>query len=386
MNANRLRMICSGFWMAPVLLLAIATQQTDAQTGWGDRSFDTSSVSNSDRRWENSWLETSPSTSRGWQLGVISDNTSTGARVRQVAPNSPAARAGIIPGDVIICVAGDQVGQVGNQVYNLEAEVNQHADARGRVGMLMLDRRLGQLKPLTVQLGTQVTGLKGTLSVRDGQRMPMDAIVTIRLRNQSRPRYQVRNGETSFRLSSYGVGNIPFQLNYDPRYISNNDIYVLRAFITSGGRTIYQTERPTYVLTQGNPSNVQLTLTPPSFLPGDGNFIQAGYVPSSTYQQKITAAYQRYLRRSPTVMEMAAFDRTPDIVERIDRLPVDLMATEEFFSLMGGNTNAWIRAAFQEIVGHAPTSTEIDLWMRRFGELRYSRTELLNQLTMQARG
>ena len=62
------------------------------------------------------------------------------------------------------------------------------------------------------------------------------------------------------------------------------------------------------------------------------------------------------------------------------------MATEEFFSQMGGNTNRWLRASFQEIVGHAATSTEIDLWMRRFGELRYSRTELLNQLSMQARG
>ena len=85
-------------------------------------------------------------------------------------------------------------------------------------------------------------------------------------------------------------------------------------------------------------------------------------------------------------MELAAFDRTPDIAERVARLPADLMATEEFFSQMGGNTDRWLRASFQEIVGHAATSTEIDLWMRRFGELRYSRTELLNQLAMQARG
>lgn len=372
--------------MLPLLMLAISPQQVNGQTGWGDRSFDTSSFANAERRWEGGWVESSPSACRGWQFGVVSDNTTAGAVVRQVLPNSSAARAGLIPGDVIVCVAGDQVGRVGNQIYNLEEEVSRHADSSGRVAMLMLDRRLGQLKPLTVQLGNQVNGLSGTLQVNGGGRLPMDSVVTIRLENQSRPRYQVRNGETSFRLSSFGVGNIPFQLNYDPSYISNGDTYFVRAFITSNGRTIYQTQRPTYVLTQGNPTNVNLLLSPATYSPGDGNFIQAGYRPPNSYRQKIAAAYQRYLQRSPTAMEMAAFDRTPDIAERVKRLPADLMATEEFFSRMGGNTDAWIRASFQEIVGHAPTSSEINLWMRRFGELRYSRTELLNQLYMQARG
>ena len=171
--------------------------------------------------------------------------------------------------------------------------------------MLMLDRRLGQLKPLTVQLGNQVEGLSGTLTINGGGRLPMDAVVSIRLENQSRPQYQVRNGETSFRLDSFGAGTIPFRLNFDPSYISNSDIYFLRAMITSGGRTIYQTQRPTYVLTQGNPTNVELALTPSSYSPGGGNFIQAGYIPSNIYRQKITAAYQRYLRRSPTAMELA---------------------------------------------------------------------------------
>ena len=62
----------------------------------------------------------------------------------------------------------------------------------------------------------------------------MDAVVTIRLENQSRPSFQVRNGETSFRLSSFGVGNVPFQLNYDTRYISNNDTYFLRGLYHVG--------------------------------------------------------------------------------------------------------------------------------------------------------
>lgn len=385
MNVTRLRMMCLGCWILLLLAVAITPPQISAQVGWGDRSFDTSSTSNVDRRWESGWLETSPSANRSWQFGVISDNTDTGAVVRQVMRDSAAERAGVIPGDVIVCVAGDQVGRVGNQIYDLEEEVSRHANSRGRVSMLMLDRRLGRLRSVNIQLGTRVSGLKGSLSVVDGRRLPMDAVVTIRLENQSRPSFQVRNGETSFRLSSFGVGNVPFQLNYDTRYISKNDTYFLRAFITSGGRTIYQTRRPAYVLTKGNPSNARLVLTPVTYSSADGNFFETGYVPSSNYRQKIVAAYQRYLQRSPTAMEMAAFERTPDIVQRVERLPADLMASEEFFARMGGNASAWIRAAFREIVGHAPTTTEADLWMRRFGELRYSRTQLLEQLSMQAR-
>ncbi len=383
--ATRLIWIRVACGILPLILMAIAPQESKAQLGWGDRSFDNSTVSNSDRRWEGSWLAPTGS-NRNWQFGVLVDNTETGAVVRQVDPNSSAARSGLVQGDVIVCVAGDQVGRVGNQIYDIEEEVSRHADSSGRVSMLILDRRLGQLKPLEVQLGNTRAGLSGTLTINGGERLPMDAVVTIRLENESRPNYQIRNGESSFRLSNFGVGNIPFELNYDQSYISNIDTYFLRAMVTSGGRTIYQTQRPTYVLTKGNPTNVQLTLVPAIYQPIGGNFIQTGYVPANVYQQQINAAYQRYLNRLPTTMELAAFERMPDIAARVQRLPADLMATEEFFSQMGGSMDSWLRAAFRELVGHAPSSTEIDLWMRRFGELRYSRTELLNQLAMQARG
>ena len=216
--------------------------------------------------------------------------------------------------------------------------------------------------------------------------MPNDAVVTVRLENESRPSYQVRNGESSFRVPNFGVREIPFELNFDPRYISNNDTYMLRAFVTSAGRTISSTLRPTYVLTKGNPSRVRLVLESPTQYPGGGNFIQAGYAPSVDYQRQVAAIYQRVLRRMPTNMEFAALYRTPNVAAAVQRLPLDLMATQEYFMRSGGDNFTWTRQVFTEIVGHAPTSTEIDRWMRRFGELRYSRTELLNQLNMQAQG
>ena len=395
MVAARFKIVCSLFCLSSIFVAGSVERASFAQEvwgqggwgqeAWGDRSFDTSSDSNADRRWNGNGFLGSTGSAPRWQLGVSTDNTDAGVVVRQVSPNSAAARAGIFTGDVIVCVAGDQVGRVGNQIYDLGEELRQHADSRGSVLLLVLDRRSGQLRPLTVQLENQRAGLNGTLAIRGG-RLPNDAVVTVRLENESRPSYQVHNGESSFRVSNFGVGEIPFELRYDPRYISSGDTYMLRAFVTSAGRTIYSTLQPTYVLTKGNPSRVRLVLDSPTQYPGGGNFIQAGYAPPNDYQREVAAIYERILRRMPSNMEIAAFYRTPNVAAAVQRLPLDLMATQEYFIRSGGDNLTWTRQVFNEIVGHAPTSTEIDRWMRRFGELRYSRTELLNQLNMQARG
>lgn len=53
---------------------------------------------------------------------------------------------------------------------------------------------------------------------------------------------------------------IPFELRYDPDRINPNDIYVVRARISDGGRVLFTTIEPTRVLTQGNPSQVEILL------------------------------------------------------------------------------------------------------------------------------
>jgi hypothetical protein len=60
------------------------------------------------------------------------------------------------------------------------------------------------------------------------------------------------------------------------------------------------------------------------------------------------------------------------------------MATQEYYDRTGANDFAWVQRVFTEVIGKTPSSVEMDLWMRRFAELRYSRSELLNQLKMQS--
>ncbi len=363
-------------------VFSTATASTNSWTSWGAPTGSAPAHGDWERQWNGNGGVGSSSSNSAWQLGITGINTDTGVVARQINANSPAAQAGIAPGDTIICVGGDQVGRVGNQLFDLSEEINRHADSFGRVLLLVQSRQNGQIRSLNIQLANQRGGLSGTLTTRGGM-LPQNSVVTVKLENVTRPYQVVRNGQVSFRLSSFNMSSIPFELNFDPAYISPNDTYRVRAYITSGGQTIYDTPQPPYVLTRGYPNSVQIELSPSAFSPSD-NIVTASYTPADNYAQQINAAYQRYLGRMPTSVELAAWYQTPDLNYRVQRLPLELMATQEYFDRYGANDYAWVRQSFTEVIGKAPSSVEMDLWMRRFGELRYSRTELLNQMQMQA--
>jgi uncharacterized lipoprotein YbaY len=337
----------------------------------------------------NGWSHTN--SGKQWTLGISGTNTTTGVIVDQISPNSAAARAGINLRDVILCVAGRQVGQVEGKLFDVSEELNRNADASGRVPLLIQDSRTLQLKPMTVQLDDRQGGLSGALYVRD-RGLPPNALVTVQLENVSRPHYAVRNGAISFRTPSYAATEVPFSLNFDPRYIFPEDTYLVRAFVTSSGRTLYDTTQPPYVLTRGNPKTVRLMLAPVSFSSagdlagtGSGSVVTAGYASYDAISQRVTTAYQRYLGRSPTTIELAAWQQLPDIDYRLGRMPLELMASQEYYDLVGNNNVVWVRTVFNEVIGRVPSTTELDQWMRRFADLRYSRMELLNQLQSVAR-
>jgi uncharacterized lipoprotein YbaY len=355
---------------------------------WGSEQV-SSTTSNWGSGWGSEWNGNGwcgVTTGKQWSLGINGTNTRTGVLVNQVSPNAAAARAGINARDIILCVAGNQVGQVEGKVFEVSEELNRHADSSGRIPMLIQDSRTLQLRPLIVQLDSQQGGLSGSLTVRNGT-LPANALVTVQLENVSRPHYEIRNGATSFRAPSYSTTEIPFSLNFDPNYIFPGDTYRVRAFVTSDRQTIYDTTQPQYVLTQGNPSTVRLMLNPVSYSPagavvgsGTGAVVTAGYANYDAIGYRVTAAYERYLGRIPSAIELAAWHQIPDIEYRLGRLPLELMGCQEYYDIVGNNNVVWLRKVFTEVIGRAPSAPEIDQWMRRFSELGYSRMELLNQL------
>lgn len=88
----------------------------------------------------------------GWHLGVHGHYTSTGHLLTQVFPNTPAARAGLEPGDRIVTVNGFQVGNVNDRQYPIDFLLQRYASPQGFVRLLVQNRRTLQLVNLDVRL------------------------------------------------------------------------------------------------------------------------------------------------------------------------------------------------------------------------------------------
>ncbi|MFO0380107.1 MAG: PDZ domain-containing protein [Pirellula sp.] len=56
---------------------------------------------------------------QSWQLGAVTLNSANGVLVQQVVPGSIADRAGLRSGDLIVSVAGSQVGFTGGRLFDL---------------------------------------------------------------------------------------------------------------------------------------------------------------------------------------------------------------------------------------------------------------------------
>lgn len=369
--------------LAMTLTICSLSRFALAQNVWdvNTRQRDTASGFQSARLWQGGdWLSNQQAHPE-WQLGVETQNTATGVYIRSVTPGGAANRANIEAQDVIVSVNGYQVGMVEDRLYDLNDELNARADERGVVSLLIQDHRSLRLARVRVQLQKSRQTLRGKVVFRGPGSLPPDAIVTVQIDNASRSYYQVRHGQTSFRPNS---SEMPFEIAYDPSYVDPNDFYQVRAFVTQNGRTIMDTPQPVRVLTRGNPSNVSLELA--SLAPQrdnrNGPIIETGFQRPSQIDDQIIQTYRHYLGRDPSPLQFAVLKATTNIEDTLRNLPLELMAAQEYFDRAGNNNQVWIRAVFQEIVGRQIRDQELLEWIRRYDELRGSRTELLRQLSI----
>jgi uncharacterized lipoprotein YbaY len=324
----------------------------------------------------NNWFGGTNNTQQ-WSLGVRGDSTETGFVISQVTPNGAAARARLQPGDVVVAVEGFQVGQVSGRLYDLNTEINRRADTSGGVNVLLQDGQNGRLYSLRLALDGASHQVAGTVS--SPYPLPSDAMMTVTIDNVSRPNYPMRNGQ-----QVYNVGNqqnVRFQMAYDPQFMFAQDSYQVRVVVSSSGREILYA-RPVPISPQGNNSQLQLRLegVPTQLGPGSQ---AVGYVNYNQLDDSVIQMYQRYLGRTPGPAELAAARLLGMNV--VDRLPQKLMASQEYFDLARNDNDYWLQNVFSVIVGRQPSAEELGRWRQRYADLRFSRTELLRQLTDQIR-
>jgi uncharacterized lipoprotein YbaY len=368
-----------GTFVAPIQALFQDPVGVDRWLNWNNQSSANPPIRDRDR----DGMTPSPNffSNQPWTLGVRGINTRTGVLVRSVDSNSAANRAGIREGDSIITVAGSQVGLVGTRLIELEPEINRLANSTGQISLVTHSPQTGGVQLLNIQLQAAQVALTGVISELNRLNLPSDALINLQIVNVSRPHLGVRNGSLSLRPTGSSV--LSFTIPYDPDFIYPQDRYEVSANVTSRGNLLFHSDRNYPILTLGNPARVDIRLVSAST-----NFSNSGgdFANRQEIDRYIETSYRRYLRRNPYYIEHATLLMDPQLERRLRSLPLDLMASQEYYDASGNNDAAWITRVFEEMVGRKPLASELENWRRRFVDLRYSRTALLAQLESQVRG
>ncbi len=84
-------------------------------------------------------------------LGVYANPVAAGYQVAGVIARTPAAKAGLEPGDIILAVDGYQIGTVGELFFPMSQEIQDRASEDLRAVLLVRNVRNGQVLNLNVQ-------------------------------------------------------------------------------------------------------------------------------------------------------------------------------------------------------------------------------------------
>ncbi|MBX9580138.1 MAG: PDZ domain-containing protein [Gemmataceae bacterium] len=84
------------------------------------------------------------------RLGVVAQTTANGARILSVTRGSPAAKAGLEPGDQVLSVDGFTVGVIKGVPFHLWSEVRR---VRGVGVFKVRDKRTGEVVTMRINLG-----------------------------------------------------------------------------------------------------------------------------------------------------------------------------------------------------------------------------------------
>jgi len=306
-----------------------------------------------------------PSNNGNWRLGVTVDNTNTGVRVRKVERGSAADSAGIEVGDVIVTVAGYQVGYVGGRLFDVGEEFRRRVDSQGRVEMLVRDVRKNELRVLNVGLRAASIRISGEIRLSDNRNLPANAVLQLQLVSRNRPNNDILGGS-----NTQLIGNqrpIRFELFLDSSYLRPGEPYELKAAISSGREPLYLLRPGALVDPLGNPDTV-LRLT---MQPAGGNIPDQDFNPGipPTAQAKIIRFYESFLERTPQQWEIAAWIKHFNKGLPADDLPRSLLVSDEFYDKSGGNSSAFINRLFLVCTGRQPSLSERNRWQQRFLQL-----------------
>ena len=206
---------------------------------------------------------------RPWYLGVEVRYRDCGAQITRVERRSPAREAGLEVRDTIVTVDGYQVGRINGVLYTLDRELELRADRLGRVTLLVLNHRNGDLVPLPVRLEstdqwrdpTRTREITGTVSLSGSATLPRGAVLRVRLLDLTDRNLPARViAQRTYR--DPGPLPIPFELSFDRVDIQPDREYAMDAEVTVNLLPILRTPKRHPVLDGEEQGRVHMTLEP----------------------------------------------------------------------------------------------------------------------------
>jgi uncharacterized lipoprotein YbaY len=327
------------------------------------------------------------------QMGVRGLNRETGVEITEVIPGSPAARAGLSPGDKIITVEGYQVGYVGQRLFDLNEECNRRVGTNGIVRMTVRQRSTGQDANYEVPLGVTVVApvapvapatpvipvsnpgwgqaiISGTIQNSTPISIPYGSVLWVQLFQEG------VDGQPAISVADSNMPNITsFPVSYVLQFRQSNILpgrrYYLEARLFSGAQTLLQPVQRNWVF--GNESSrLDVTLGQPQ--------------PAANAQnvnEIITSMYRKYLGREPDLAGMQAHLASLHSGRKLVEVQTNLLASNEFFDRCLNNGSIFVNQLFQMVLDRQPTGAENTLWLQQFQFSRGNRAKMVHDFLMQ---
>ena len=288
-----------------------------------------------------------------YKLGITPRNTDTGVQILQVAAGSVAQRSGLEPNDVIVNVAGYQVGLVGGRLYDIGDELAKRVDSRGRVSLLVRNSRDGKLINVPVQFTSSLWTISGEIATSDHVNPGPNAVVTVRLLDVTRPQSAI-NAIAEISFSAQGRWPLAYRMDFDPSLLKSGHQYAMEAKVVERGLILMQTIPASKVNLNTNSTRSNLKLISTGVRPTGNNLS-----PSA----QIGQWYQQYLGRAASPREISAWESDLKSGGSLQKVQASLLSSSEFYDQQNDNPERFVNEVYTAVEG-TPPSPELSQSLR----------------------
>jgi uncharacterized lipoprotein YbaY len=309
-----------------------------------------------------------------WRLGVAIDNADTGVVLTDVERGTPADRAGLKRGDVIVNVGGYQVGYVNGGLFDLGDEIRRRVGQDGKVSFLVFDQTQRRLTNMPIVLVQQSSaGIQGQVVCNERITLTTQAVLTVRLRDVTYPNWQ------SIEVGNHVIPSpphppIPFAIQVNQGDIYPDHRYAVDAYLVDRGQIVLQSPSPVPVSPLSNNGSIQVSLVR----------VGGSTPPSSTYAvgqlDQIAKWYRQYLQRDATTQELSAWQNYLQAGKSPQDILAYILGSPEYFDRMGNQRDPYLASVFQNLNGRQPTATELQQFASQYQQYGGVRTDFVRDV------